>query len=172
MDDRWVHLVRLSDGAVVEAEEVDELIEELTDAAAGDVHGAAESLSGRQTGYSHRKKKPSSVWFKVRNVHSRGELPHPEEVVPHADGELVASQPQHAHRRGGQFRDAASNAGQLTAEQLLPVQRGLAPNTTARQLHVAIASCQYELMLLQPANICYSAHVSCQYRLISLQLLA
>lgn len=53
------------------------------------------------------------------------ELAHPEEVVFHADGELVAAQPQHAYRRDGELRDAASDAGQLTAEQLLPVQRRL-----------------------------------------------
>lgn len=45
-DRRRTHLVGLSHGAVVEAEEVDDLIQKLADADAGDVHGAAQSLSG------------------------------------------------------------------------------------------------------------------------------
>lgn len=43
------HLVGLSHGAVVEAEEVDELIQELADAGAGDVHRAAQRLARRNT---------------------------------------------------------------------------------------------------------------------------
>lgn len=165
MDDQRVHLVRLSDGAVVETEEVDELIQELTDAAAGDVHGAAKSLSGRQTGYSHRKKQhrfglKDQVW---NVLHSRGELPNPEEVVPHADGELVASQPQHAHRRGGQLRDAASDAGQLTAEQLLPVQRGLAGKRTKHRS--TSATCGYHILSIR-ANVAAASNI-CQYGLMS-----
>lgn len=52
-DGRRTHLVGLSHGAVVEAEEVDELIKELADAGAGDVHGAAQSLSGIDQSTNH-----------------------------------------------------------------------------------------------------------------------
>lgn len=50
------HLVALSDGAVVEAEEVYELIEELADADGGYLHRAAQSLRGT-TKRQHRQKK-------------------------------------------------------------------------------------------------------------------
>lgn len=50
---RWgcsrTHLVGLPDRAVVEAEEVDELLQELADAGAGDVHGAAQRLAQTDT---------------------------------------------------------------------------------------------------------------------------
>lgn len=44
VDNREQHLVALSDRAVVETEQVDELIQELTDTDGGDVHWAAQSL--------------------------------------------------------------------------------------------------------------------------------
>lgn len=58
-----------------------------------------------------------------------GELTHPEEVIFHMDGKLVASQPQQADGRWGEFWNTAADAGQLTADQLLLVQRRLAEQT-------------------------------------------
>lgn len=50
---------------------------------------------------------------------------HPEEVAFDADGELVAAQLHCSYWREGEFRDAAGDAGELTADQLLVVQRRL-----------------------------------------------
>lgn len=54
-----------------------------------------------------------------------GRRTHPEEVVPHVDGVLVAVQPENPHRRRGQLGDTASDPGQLSTQQLLFIYGGL-----------------------------------------------
>ena len=62
-------------------------------------------------------------------------LAHPEEIVFHADGELVAAQPQYSHRREGKLGDTTADAGELTTDQLLPVQRSLTHTHTHTHTH-------------------------------------
>lgn len=81
-----VELIALADRAVVETEEVYQLVQELRHADSRDIHRAAQ---------------------------------RPEEVVFHADGELVAPQPERARWRGRELGDAAAHAGELPTQQLL-----------------------------------------------------
>lgn len=82
----------------------------------------------------------STRWEPLVLTGRHQQLTHPEEVVLHADGKLVSPQPEQAHGGGGEFGNTAAHAGQLAAQQLLPVQRGLMGRQQHSRQHVIKAS--------------------------------